>query len=169
MATTAPAVDPLATLYGEHHQWLQGWLRRRLGDACDAADLAQDVFLRIVARRVQVAPREPRAYLSTIARGLLIDHWRRRELERAWLETLAVLAPHEQPSPEARLQVLEALVAIDRMLDGLKPPVRAAFLLAQLDGLTCAEIAVRLRVSLATAERYVAKALRACYDVHYAP
>lgn len=165
---SAAASQELQALYAAHHRWLQGWLRRRLGNACDAADLTQDVFLRILARRTVVAACEPRAYLSTIARGLVIDHWRRRELEQAWMETLSTLPPAEAPSPEVRLQLLETLMAIDRMLDALKPPVRTAFLWAQLDGLSCPQIAERLQVSLATAERYVAKALRHCYDLRFA-
>lgn len=169
MSSTGPAAasQEVHALYLQHHSWLQGWLRRQLGNAFDAADLAHDVFMRVLARRALVQAREPRAYLSTIARGLVIDHWRRRELEQAWLETLAALPPGEAPSPEARLQVLETLVAIDRMLDALKPQVRAAFLWAQLDGLTCPQIAQRLQVSLATAERYVARALRHCYDLRF--
>jgi RNA polymerase sigma-70 factor (ECF subfamily) len=71
------------TLYSDHHGWLRGWLRGKLGNASDAADLAQDVFVRVLARRQPMQAREPRAYLSTIARGLVIDHWRRRELEQA--------------------------------------------------------------------------------------
>jgi RNA polymerase sigma factor (sigma-70 family) len=159
-AAADAAPSELQLLYADHHGWLQGWLRRKLGNAFDAADLAQDVFMRVLARQAPPQAREPRAYLSTIARGLVIDHWRRRELEQAWLETLANLPPQEAPSPESRLMLLETLVAIDRMLDALKPAVRAAFLWAQLDGLTCPQIAERLQVSLATAERYVAKALR---------
>ena len=104
-------------LYSNHQLWLQGWLRRKLGNAFDAADLAQDVFLRVLTRQQPVQAREPRAYLSTIARGLVIDHWRRRELELAWLETLAAMPEAEAPSPESRLILLETLVTIDRMLD----------------------------------------------------
>ena len=155
------------SLYSDHHGWLQGWLRRRLGNAFDAADLAHDVFLRLLARREPVGMKEPRAYLSSVARGLVIDHWRRRELEQAWLETLAQMPEATAPSPEQRLSILEALVEIDRMLDTLKPAVRSAFLLAQFDGLCCREIGERLGVSLATAERYVAKALRACYAFRF--
>jgi RNA polymerase sigma-70 factor (ECF subfamily) len=154
-------------LYSDHHGWLQGWLRRRLGNAFDAADLAHDVFLRLLARREPVGMKEPRAYLSSVARGLVIDHWRRRELEQAWLETLAQMPEATAPSSEQRLLILEALVEIDRMLDTLKPAVRSAFLLAQFDGLSCREIGERLGVSLATAERYVAKALRACYAFRF--
>lgn len=155
------------TLYSDHHRWLQGWLRRKLGCAYDAADIAQDVFIRILTRRQPVQAAAPRAYLSTIARGLVIDHWRRRELEQAWLETLAAMPEAEVPSPESRLIFLETLIAIDRVLDSLKPEVRNAFLLAQIEGLTCPQIAERLDVSLATAERYVAKALRRCYDLRF--
>ncbi|WP_049298462.1 sigma factor, partial [Pseudomonas aeruginosa] len=38
--------DAVSHLYQDHHGWLQGWLRRRLGCAENAADLAQDTFAR---------------------------------------------------------------------------------------------------------------------------
>ena len=155
--------DRVETLYADHHGWLQGWLRRQLGNSFEAADLAHDVFVRLLRRPAAVETREPRAYLSTIARGLLIDHWRRRELERAWLEVLARTPEELAPSPESRMLVLEALIKIDQMLDALKPKVRQAFLWAQLEGMSCPQIAQRLSVSLATAERYVAAGLRQCY------
>lgn len=154
-------------LYSHHHGWLQDWLRRKLGNAFDAADLAQDVFMRLLARQQPIQAREPRAFLSAIARGLVIEHWRRRELEQAWLDTLAALPEPEAPPPESRLIFLEALIEIDRMLDSLKPAVRTAFLLAQLDGLTCPQIARHLGVSLATVERYIARALRSCYALYF--
>jgi RNA polymerase sigma factor (sigma-70 family) len=159
--------DPVETLYTDHHGWLHGWFRRQLGNSFEAADLAHDVFLRLLRRPVAVTPAEPRAYLSTIARGLLVDHWRRRELERAWLDVLARTPEELMPSPESRLLALEALIKIDEMLDALKPKVRQAFLWAQLEGLTCPQIAQRLGVSLATAERYVAAGLRQCYAFRF--
>ncbi|MEN7531685.1 MULTISPECIES: sigma-70 family RNA polymerase sigma factor [unclassified Cupriavidus] len=165
------AIDPGAhshveSLYGRHHQWLQGWLLRKIGNACDAADLAQDVFVRVLHRKVADI-REPRTYLGTIANGLVIDFWRRRELEQAWLETLAHLPEAHAPSPESRLHFLQTLMEIDRMLDTLKPRVRTAFLLAQLDGLTCPQIAEHIGMSLATVERYIGQALRRCYELRF--
>ncbi|MCX2860288.1 sigma-70 family RNA polymerase sigma factor [Paucibacter sp. PLA-PC-4] len=167
--TTAEVSSPQSvhTLYSDHHRWLQVWLRRKLGNAFDAADLAQDVFVRVLARQPPLHIQEPRSYLSTVARGLVVDHWRRRELEQAWLETLAQMPESQAPCPESRLAFLQSLIEIDRMLDALKPAVRSAFLWAQLDGLSCPQIAERLGVSLATAERYVAKALRRCYEVRF--
>lgn len=169
MPATDLAVQRVHILYTDHHSWLYNWLRHKLGNACDAADIAQDTFMRILTRQQPVHLNEPRAYLSTIAHGLVIDYWRRRELERAWLETLAALPEPEAPAPETRLIFLEALIEIDRLLDSLKPRVRTTFLLAQLDGLTCPQIAERLGVSLSTVERYITQALRSCYTLRFDP
>ena len=153
-------------LYSEHHGWLQGWLQARLSNRADAADLAQDTFVRLLQRRIGELA-EPRAYLSTVARGLIIDLWRRRDVERAWLETVAHLPEQQAPSPETGLLIIESLMAIDNLLDELPAAVREAFLLAQLDGMTCPRIAERLGVSLSTVERYIAKALRHCYRLTF--
>lgn len=131
-------------LYSEHHGWLQNWLRGKLGCAADAADLAQDTFLRILLKRELREIGIPRAFLRTIARGLVIDHWRREELQRAYLESIAHLPEAQAPSPEARELVLELLEEISRMLDGLKPKVRTAFLLAQCEDLSHRQIAERM-------------------------
>lgn len=156
------------SLYSDHHGWLHNWLRSRLGNAADAADLAQDTFLRVLLKPERLELRTPRAFLRTIARGLVIDHWRREELERAYLESIAHLPEAEVPSAEARQSVLDLLENIARLLDGLKPKVRSAFLLAQCEGIPHAQIAEQLGVSQRSVERYVAEALYHCYQLRYA-
>jgi RNA polymerase sigma-70 factor (ECF subfamily) len=89
---------------------------------------------------------------------------RRRDLERAYLETLAQLPQALSPSPEERVLALEALCEIDAMLDGLPVPVRRAFLLCQLEGLTHADIAKTLGVSVGSVRQYIARALRQCLE-----
>ncbi|OPL22089.1 hypothetical protein B5L72_34410 [Pseudomonas aeruginosa] len=54
-----------------------------------------------------------------------------------------------------------------RMLDGLKPKVRTAFLLAQCEDLSHRQIAERMGVSQRSVERYVAEALYHCYLLRY--
>jgi RNA polymerase sigma-70 factor (ECF subfamily) len=155
------------TLYCTHHNWLNTWLRSRLGNAADAADLAQDTFVRLLQRTERFELKAPRAFLRTIARGLVIDHWRREEIERAYLESIAHLPDALAPSAEARVLVLELLEDIARLLEGLKPKVRKAFLLAQCDGLTNKLIARQMGISLRSVERYVAEALYHCYVLRY--
>nr|WP_041296595.1 sigma-70 family RNA polymerase sigma factor [Janthinobacterium sp. Marseille] len=149
-------------LYTEHHGWLHAWLRKRLGNSFDAADLAHDTFLRVLTKDVPLAIREPRALLTTIAQGMVANLYRRRQIEQAYLDALAVLPESHAISPEARAIMLETLVEIDRLLDGLAPLVRKVFLLSQLDGLGQAEIAERLAISIPTVKRYIAKAVAQC-------
>ena len=43
--------NPVEVLYNDHHHWLTGWLRRKLGCPESAADLAQDTFIRVLSAR----------------------------------------------------------------------------------------------------------------------
>lgn len=106
--------------------------------------------------------REPRAYLTTVARNLLINHVQRLSLEKAWLDAMAQLPEPLAPSPEQQLLVLESLHQVDAMLNGLPPKVREAFLLSQLDGLSYAQVAERLGVTSRTVKRYMAQAFEQC-------
>lgn len=164
-ASTAHAASVVAELYHGHHHWLSGWLRRRLADVEQAADLAQDTFVRVLLSRDVGAIQEPRAFLTTVARRVLANHYRRAEIERAWLETLAGLPEPVAPPPETRLMILETLCELDRLLDGLPAAVRRTFLLSQLDGLGYVEIGARLGISVSTVKRHMSRAAMQCYFV----
>ena len=161
----------VSVLYRDHHDWLRGWLRGKLGDSHQAADLAQDTFVKLLSAKscpaVDGSLREPRAYLRTIAGRLVVDHWRRLEVERAYLSVLQSRPEACWPSEESRLVILESLEQIAQMLGRLKPQVREVFLLAQIEGLSCPQIAQRIDKSLSTVERYLAQALQHCYRLVY--
>jgi len=153
----------LATLYQGHRPWLVERLRFRLRNHADAEDLASETFLQVAVRGQAEAIAEPRAYLSTIARRLLFHFWRKRELEQAYLDWLALHRDAAAASPEARAIAVEALLQLDRVLAGLRPPVRAVFLYSQLDGLGYDEIARRTGLSVRTVGRHMATALARCH------
>ena len=59
-SAVSPAADPVALLYGQHHQWLLRWLRGKLSCTDHAADLAQDTFVKLLATLAQLsAPTVP--------------------------------------------------------------------------------------------------------------
>jgi RNA polymerase sigma-70 factor (ECF subfamily) len=158
-----PKEQTLHDLYRDHRGWLEGWLRRRMGNACDAADLSQDTFLRLLASSQRIADlQEPRAYLLTVGKRLLSNFYKRRSLEQAYLNALASLPEDCVPSPEQRWLLLETLQALDELLDGLPRAVRRAFLWSQLQGLSYQQIAERLNVSERTIKRYMAQAYEHC-------
>lgn len=156
----------LHTLYSEHHSWLQGWLRRKLGNAFDAADLAHDTFVRLISsKRTASVGDEPRAFITHIAKGLVVDHWRRRAVEQAYLDAVSHLQEAEVPSPEARLLIIESLLRIQAMLASLPARTQQIFLLAQLDGLTLQDISMRVGAPVITVRRHIHRALVACMGI----
>jgi RNA polymerase sigma-70 factor (ECF subfamily) len=137
--------DSVRSLYTDHFRWLQAWLHRRLDDTHQAADLAQDTFVKVLARRGFAQPvSEPRAFLSAVARGLLIDFWRHRDIEQAWASALALYPEALHPSPEDQALVLEALITIDRKLARLGSRPRQAFLMHKIQDMTHLAIAREL-------------------------
>ncbi|MEG0966516.1 MAG: RNA polymerase sigma factor [Pseudomonas sp.] len=163
----SPHSELVGTLYRDHRSWLLGWLRRNIACAERAEDLSQDTFVRLLGRDQLPAPREPRAFLLSIARGLLFDHFRRAALEQAYLAELMLIPEAEQPSPEEQHLILEDLKAIDRLLGKLSSKSRAAFLYNRLDGLNHAQIAERLGVSVSRVRQYLAQGMRQCYIALY--
>lgn len=149
-------------LYSDHHGWLYAWLRRRLGCSHNAADLAHDTYLRVIASGRAPAPDEARPHLMQIAKGLVVDRHRRQLIEQAYLEALARQPKDFAPSPEDRAIALQGLLRIDAMLARLAPKVRETFFLSQFDELTYRQIAARLGISVAAVRKYMLKAMEAC-------
>jgi len=157
-----PSNDCVQTLYSDHHGWLHAWLRSKLGNAADAADLAQDTFVRVMTARNAEPIREPRGYLSAIARSLLIDKARRRTIEQAYLQALALRPEPLEVAPEVRLSIIEMLVAIDTLLDELGSRTREIFLAVQLEGLSYSAAAERFGVSVTTVKNHLIRATTRC-------
>ncbi len=153
------------TLYYDHHNWLYNWLRRQLGCSHSAADLAQDTYVRIITSTRMPTQDQARSYLVQIAKGLVIDRYRRQHLEQAYLEALSHQPQQSPASPEEHTLILESILKIDAMLFGLKPIIRETFLLSRFDGLTYKEIAEQLNISIATVRKYMLKAMQGCINI----
>lgn len=151
--------------YGKHVDWLAGWFQRRLSCNDVACELAQDVFVKLYEQRQKLpAIREPKAWLATMAHGLLVNHYRRADLEKAYLASLAAHPCEHTPSPEQKAVLFETLLELDRYLRELPWKVRKAFLLAQLEGKKQQDIALELGVSLSMVKKYMAQAQQSCLD-----
>jgi RNA polymerase sigma-70 factor (ECF subfamily) len=155
----------ISDLYLAHNSWLLNWLRKKLGCSFDAADLMHDTFSKLLQKDDLFSIKEPRAYLTTVAHGLMVNHVRRKDIEKAYLDAIVNMPEIEAPSPEMLNIMVETLSRIDEMLDGLPEKIRTAFLCSQLEGLTHAEIAERLSVSVSSVRQYIAKALLHCLKI----
>lgn len=150
----------LNELFQRHYGWLCERLRRYLDGPESAEDIASETFLQLLAAPNVVPIREPRALLTTIAQRLIYQRWRRRDLERSYLEGLTF--EEDTSSPERITEIAQALDRIDRRLNRLPPKVKSTFMLSRNVGLTYPEIATRLGISSRSVSDYMQRAETCC-------
>jgi RNA polymerase sigma factor (sigma-70 family) len=125
-----------------------------------AEDLAQDAFLRLWGRALAG---DSRSLLFRTAQNLAIDHLRSGLVRTRHAEAVRREAPPSRaPAPDeaaAARQEIESLLEALRTLPGRAQRV---FLLNRLDGLSYAEIADGLGVSVSTVEKDMIRALEVC-------
>jgi RNA polymerase sigma factor (sigma-70 family) len=143
--------------------WLTACVHRLVGSRNDAEDLAASAFTELAGLDDVSHIRQPRALLTTIARRLTYEFWRRRDLERDYLAELALAPELFDASPEAVFEAVEELLRLDAALARISAKAREAFILSQFEELGYAEIAQRLGVSVSMVRKYIAQALTACY------
>jgi RNA polymerase sigma-70 factor (ECF subfamily) len=152
------ATNLAATLANAHGAAVRAYFRRVLGRADVAEDLAQEVFVRVLrfADRYQDRGMD-RAWLFAIANHVLVDHLRRGASSQAPAAAVhggtdqAIACPAVPATQELRTVLQHALGGLDA-LD------RDAFLLAEVAGLSYAEIAAVLHLSHAAARSRIFRA-----------
>jgi RNA polymerase sigma-70 factor (ECF subfamily) len=146
------STEAFARLVDRHQAAVRAFLRRSVGDAADADDLAQETFLTAWSRLGRLRPgASVRAFLCGIAWRKRLS-WR-RSLARAsrrdalWLET----------RPQTEAGVPEDRIAIERAMVELPADQRAAVALCLAGDFTHAEAAEALDLPLGTVKSHVAR------------
>ena len=160
----------LQELVSEHAGALERFLVRKLDNPADAAEVAQETFLRIYRLKNPQELDNARAFLFQVASNLAVDQLRRRSLhyrflkaeERQGDETAELESGSGNASPEQILAAREKLARIYAAIDELPLKCRQAFLLHRSRGLSYAEIAQEMNISVSSVEKYILQALKAC-------
>lgn len=152
-------------LFAQHGGPLRAFLLRRTRRHPDAADLAQEVYVRMLRVSDLDAIRNPEAYLFTVAANLAREHahQERRERESFDVEDPAVeeqLA--ELPAMGRELDTEQRTRRLREVLQQLSPKCRAAVELQYWHDLSYEEIAVRLGVSTHMVKKYLSQGLMHC-------
>lgn len=160
----------LARLYQRWRKPLVRLLQRRLGNASEAEDTAQQMFTNLLASgRLPEAGKEG-AFFSRSTSHLIIDGWRQRGGDRALAivpiddspEGLDALAAGTDADPLARAQQRQYLARLEQALAELPQRQREAFTLNILDGITQREAAERMGISQRMVSKHVSRAYAYC-------
>lgn len=149
-----------------HWDEVAAYLTRRLRDPVIAADLTQETYLRVAGLSENTTLLNPRAYLFTTARHVLVDHWRsaRTRHEASANETVMARTPDPAPAIDTVLLSREELDILAQAVDALPPRTREVFRLHKFEQLSYAEIAQQLGMARNTVMVHMTRALARCRD-----
>jgi RNA polymerase sigma-70 factor (ECF subfamily) len=162
----ALADDPsaLGVLYDRHSRLVYGLALAVLGNADEAAELTQEVFVSLCDQQSYDPARGTvGAYLTTVTRTRAIDRQRQRTRRMRLLREHHAAAPMPQasPTPLERLSQAESTRLVRDALAQLPANERRALELAYFQGLTQAEIADDLGAPLGTVKSWCRRGLLA--------
>lgn len=149
-------------LFDSNYETLVRYVTRMVDSYHVAAELVQDVFLRLWSGRAELDIRgDVRGYLRRMARNRALDWLRRDHLQREWERTaeLEVRAWSETtPTDHDRFTLLAEVLA--ETLAAMPERRRTVCELRWRDGLGPSVIAQRLGLSLKTVETHITRALK---------
>ena len=134
----------LEVLVRRHEHAVYAVAARVVGNAPDAADVRQRVFLALLERPPDEPIADLPAYLRRSAANAAVDHVRRRARRRAATRRLAARPRPDADSPDAAPARRDEAAKLRSALAELPPEQRAALALRYDGGLTFAEAAAAL-------------------------
>lgn len=155
-------VDDINGIYIGARPQLHQFLVRRVQCQDTAADLLQEVYLRLPHLKPPPETEgEVRAWLYRVATNLAIDHVRTQQRQSGLLEKYGSDATEidESASPDLVALFYEEIQRLQALLAQLPPRCTQILELTRMEGLTYAEVGERLDISKSLVEKEMARIL----------
>jgi len=141
---------------------LIGFLRRNCRETDDIVDLRQDVYVRVYEAAEAGLPANPKAFVFAVARNLLIDRARHKQVA-----AIVALAPSgelpdhvDELCPERYAMGRQEIEFLEQAFSDLPPKCREVVQLRKIAGLSQRDVAVQLGITEGTVEKQIAKGIR---------
>ncbi len=145
-----------------HEPALRAWLRRRTTTGLDVDDIVQEAYAILAGLPSVQAIRNPRAYLFTVARSVVLQY-----IRHSRVVSIDLVAEIDRWSidegdnePERMAGEHQQLRRLAQLLAALPDKCRQAFVLRKVHGLNQQEIAATMKISENTVEKHIGKGLR---------
>ena len=144
-------------LFDSYFDSVRSYLFYRGAEKEQASDLAQDIFLKVWEKQMDIDMKTAPGLLYKMAGDMFVSQYRREKLELNYKS--AFVSTDSGQSPEDQLSYRELVENYAMALAQLNEKQRVVFLMARMDGLKYQEIADRLQLSVKAVEKRMSIAL----------
>ena len=145
-------------IYDAHFDDLRRYLIYRSGDQDLSKDIAQNVFMKVWTKKIDIASGNIKSLLFKMATDEFISHIRKKKVEKEYTESIDLKLIRE---PDNNDDLLEKKVLFQKALNQLPEKQKTAFLMNKMQGLTYKEIAEILNLSQKAIEKRIGLAIKA--------
>lgn len=147
--------DIVTCSYKEYHQVILSYITFRITHRCDAEDLTQDVFMRLLDYKQMLRPDTVKYFLFTIARNIVTDYLRRyykkQEVDSYVYDTM----PFSTNETEEQIIADDLYGAEQRILSAFPAQRRIVYALNRYEDKSTEEIAGELNLSRRTVDYHL--------------
>lgn len=154
--------DTFSKVYLESNPVLQRFIRSKGLSVDEAADLAQEAFVKMWNNCAKVVVDKVLPFLFTTSRNLIIDRARKNNVRHNYLGSIVSSATAE--NPQFQLEVKEYQAKLDKVIASMKEGEREVFVLSRIEKMKYKEIAQVLGLSVKAVEKRMSNALRHLVD-----
>jgi RNA polymerase sigma factor (sigma-70 family) len=144
-------------LFDTYFEDLRKYLFYRSGDEELATDIAQDTFMRIWEKQIEIDFKTVKGLLFKIGSDLFITRYRKEQVAIKFFKTYKPI--EHDLSPEEQLNFNELKIAYENSLITMPEKQRVVFLMNRIDDLKYHEIAEQLGLSVKAIEKRMNQAL----------
>ena len=145
-------------IYDTHFDDLRRYLIYRSGNQDLSGDIAQNVFMKVWTKKIEIASGNIKSLLFKMATDEFISHIRRKKVEKEYTESIDLRLIRE---PDNNDDLLEKKVLFQKALNQLPEKQKTALLMNKIQGLTYKEIAEVLNLSQKAIEKRIGLAFKA--------
>lgn len=148
-------------LYNRYANGLYWKLKRMVKDEQEAAELLQELFVKVWEKREQISIKHSfEAYLYRVAQHIAIDYFRRLERQSRMEDEVSANGTLVGEDTEADLIAKETLQLLEEAIARLPEQRRKAFVLCKMEGKSHQEAAEIMNISPNTVHNHLVKAVQ---------
>lgn len=136
----------IANYYSLHYEELKAFVASRMPSTCEAEDLVQNVFVRLLQNDKMIIPVTLPSLVYTMTKNLITDYWRRKQRIEEYEHTIS-----KQDWPRRYAEDVESIYSarqineiLEKGIARLSDKQRPVYLMNLYDGMPVSEIATQL-------------------------